>query len=242
MRRTFPRALKIIGVPIVAAAWVFAARLIWEQTVWSWERGPQMVGFSLMHSGLGVLLILVFYSGLLWLGIVLIVAALTRSLGGKLGLALLLAYALAWGVIATPYGFWQRMFIDRYSPAQAIDFFTYAAATGDLRTVKAFLDRGVDINSQSRNGTALHGAAVQGEIEVIEFLIAHGADVNAINAYGDSPMANAMEACERAAETRALLTKHDGTLVRGSEEQRKRVIEEQVRQDMEKMDRDFRRK
>ena len=242
MRRTFPRALKIVGVPIVAAAWIFAARLVWEQTVWSWERGPQMVGFSLMHSGLGVLLILVFYGGLLWLAIVLIAATLTRSVGGKSGLTLLLAYVLAWGVIATPYGFWQRIFIAKYSPAQAIDFFTYAAALGDLRTVKAFLDRGVDINSQSRDGTALHGAAVQGELEVIEFLIAHGADVNAINVYGDTPMANAMEAREHGAETRALLEKHGGKLVRGTEEQRKRVIEEQVRQDMEKMDRGISRK
>jgi hypothetical protein len=26
-----------------------SARLLWEKTVWTWTRGPQMVGFSLMH-------------------------------------------------------------------------------------------------------------------------------------------------------------------------------------------------
>jgi hypothetical protein len=226
MKRTFPKVLKLIGVPIVAAAWVLAVRLVWEQTVWSWERGPQLVGFSLMHSGLGVLLVLVLYGGLLWLGIVLITAVAKRSFGGKLSLALVLAYALAWAVILIPYGFWQRTFIDKYSSTQATAFFTYAAATGDLRTVKAFLERGVDVNAQGRNGSALHGAAVEGELEVIEFLIAHGADVNAVNVYGDTPMANAMEAKKRAAETQALLAKYGGKVVRGSQEQRKRVIEE----------------
>lgn len=236
MNRTFPTTLKFIGVPIVIAAWVLAARLVWEQTVWSWASGPQMVGFSLMHSGLGVLLIFALYGGLLWVGVVLIAAVLTRSLGGKLVIWLLLTYALAWSVIATPYGFWQRMFIDKYSATQAIDFFTYAAATGDLRTVKAFLGHGVDVNAQGREGTALHGAAVEGELEVIEFLIAHGANVNAINAYGDSPLANAMEANERATETQALLAQYGGKLVRGSKEKRDRVIEEQVNKDIEEMD------
>jgi hypothetical protein len=116
MKRTFPTTLKFIGIPIVAAAWVLAARLVWEQTVWSWDRGPQMVGFALMHSGLGVLLILAFHSGLIWPGIFLIAAVFTRSLGGKPGVSLLLAYTFAWGVIAIPYGFWQRMFIDKCSP------------------------------------------------------------------------------------------------------------------------------
>jgi hypothetical protein len=236
MTRRFPATLKIIGIPIAAAAWMLAARLVWEQTVWSWARGPQMVGFSLMHSGLGAFLVLAMYGGLLWLAIFLIATAMTKCLGGKLGKSLLIAYALAWGVIATPYGFWQRMFIDKYSPTQAIDFFTYAAATGDLRTAKAFLNNGVDINSQGREGTALHGAAVEGEIEVMEFLIAHGANVNAINAYGDTPMANAIQASKHATESQALLTKYGGKYVRGSEEQRNRVIDEQVRKDIEEMD------
>lgn len=234
--RTFTTILKFIGIPIVTAAWALAIRLVWEQTVLSWDHGPQMVGFSLMHSGLGILLISALYGGLLWLAIVLCTAALTRSLGGRLGVLLLLAYALAWGAISMPYGFWQRMFIDKYSPIQATEFFTYAAAKGDLRTVQAFLDRGVDVNVQSRNGTALHGAAVQGELKIIEFLIAHGADVNAINIYGDTPMANAMQAREHATETQVLLAKFGGKLVRGSEEQRKRVIEVQVRNDIEEMD------
>jgi hypothetical protein len=28
---------------------LFAGRIMWEKTVWTWSRGPQMVGFSMMH-------------------------------------------------------------------------------------------------------------------------------------------------------------------------------------------------
>lgn len=236
MTRTFPRTLTIIGYAIVAASGVLAVRLVWEQTALSWARGPQMVGFSLMHGGLGILLLLALYAGLLWAGAVLIAFVVTRSLGNKVIVGLLITYGLAWTAVATPYGFWQRLFIEKFSPTHATDFFTYAAATGDLKTVEAFLKHGVDINTQGRDGTALHGAAVEGELEVMEFLIAHGANVNAVNAYGDSPLANATNAKKRAAETQALLAKHGGILIRGSEQQRDRVINEQVRKDMEKMD------
>jgi len=40
----------------------------------------------------------------------------------------------------------------------------------------------------------------------------------------------------------ALLTKYGGKLIRGSEEQRNRVIEEQVRKDIEEMDKGIPRK
>jgi hypothetical protein len=44
-----PASLKLwwfFSFPIAA---LFAARIMWEKTVWTWSRGPQMVGFSLMH-------------------------------------------------------------------------------------------------------------------------------------------------------------------------------------------------
>jgi len=44
-----PDSLKVwwfFAFPIAA---MFAARIMWEKTVWTWSRGPQMVGFSLMH-------------------------------------------------------------------------------------------------------------------------------------------------------------------------------------------------
>ena len=48
-RSASPYPLKVwwfFSFPIAA---LFAARITWEKTVWTWSRGPQMVGFSLMH-------------------------------------------------------------------------------------------------------------------------------------------------------------------------------------------------
>jgi len=217
----------------VAAALFLAARLVWEQTVWTWNSGLQMVGFSLMHSGLGAILILALYGGVLWAAAILIAMAVKRSLGGPWPVALLLAYGVAWGAVAIPYGFWQRLFLDKYLPERAGEIFTYASATGDLRTVKAMLARGVDINVQGRYGTALHGATVENNREMMAFLVEHGANVNALNAYGDSPLGYATEATP---DTRELLLKHGGQYIRGNEEKRKQMIAEEVRKDIERMD------
>src|SRR6202035_2762766 len=59
-----PRALarlplwfSILGTIICIGSATLAVRLIWEQTVWTWERGPQMVGFSLAHGSAAILLL-----------------------------------------------------------------------------------------------------------------------------------------------------------------------------------------
>jgi len=236
MKRAFPSVLFWLGIPAIAGVWLLALRLVWEQTVWTWERGAQMVGFSLMHSGLGVLLLLAVYASLLWPTVVLVVAAIRRNIGGKTVVAMLALYVLGWALLSMPYGFWQRVFIDKFTPVQSIELMTYAAAVGDLRTVRAFLDLGVPVNAQGRSGTALHAAAVQAELEVMQYLISRGAEVNAVNAYGDSPMANARQAEARSAEAQALLVKHGGQLIRGTEEQRDRVIKQQIHDDIERVE------
>ena len=42
----FLRAWWFCSSPVAV---LFAVRIMWEKTVWTWSRGPQMVGFSLMH-------------------------------------------------------------------------------------------------------------------------------------------------------------------------------------------------
>ncbi len=239
MKRTFPTILIWLGIPAIACVWLLAARLVWEQTVWTWERGAQMVGFSLMHSGLGALLFIAVVASLVWPVIVLIAAGIARSIGGRKVVALLAAYGLGWALLAAPYGFWQRLFVSKFSPAQAIELTTYAAADGDVRTVRAFLNSGVAINAQGRNGTALHAAAAQAQLETMVFLISQGADVNAINPFGDSPMANARQAESRSREAQDLLARHGGQLIEGPKEQRDKVIEQQVHEDMERMQKEM---
>lgn len=232
-----PLSLSIFGGVAIAGSIALAIRLIWEMTVWSWEEGPQMIGFKLMH-GSGVFLLFFPYLLMIWFLIVVVMTANShwrkkQKISGRRWTAISLGICV-FVLLSLPEGFWQRMFIERFDSERSKEFLIYHAGGGDLKTVKAFLHHGVNINAQDRDGTALHVASVAGQLEVIEYLISQGADVNAINPYGDSPLGSAQEANDNSVATRELLTKHGGKLVRGTTEQRKRVIEEQVRQDMER--------
>jgi hypothetical protein len=199
-----------------------------------------MVGFALIHgeAGVGIPLMLNLWGGLIWLAFVAIFAAFSWSLGGVLGMSVVTAYALAWALVSTPYGFWQRMFVAKLAHGpHAAEFVQQAAALGEIRTDRAFIDAAVPVDQQdSRAGsTALHAAATGGQLAVAEFLVSRGANVNAINRYGDSPLENAESANSR--DVAQFLMSHGGEKFRGSEEQRAKVISEIVRQDIKEMDR-----
>lgn len=228
-----------LGVSAAFLVWVLAVRLVWEQTVWTWERGAQMVGFSLMHSEWGGLLVLGALASLLWPVLAALVPSWRRSLRERKMVVVLSAYALAWAVLLTPYGFWQRAFIWKFEPPLAAELMTYAAASGDLRTVRAFLEAGTPVDARDRRGTALHAAATQAELEVMAYLIARGADVNAIDVYGESPMSRARNSEPRSAEALALLERHGGRLVTGTKEQRKDAMQRLLREDMERIDKEM---
>jgi len=49
MRSALPQWLVKSWLFLSPLGLLFAARIAWEKTIWTWTRGPQMVGFSLMH-------------------------------------------------------------------------------------------------------------------------------------------------------------------------------------------------
>jgi ankyrin repeat protein len=60
--------------------------------------------------------------------------------------------------------------------------FIKAAETGDIETVKVFLDKGVMVNyANSRQWTALLSATREGHLEIVQLLLKHGADTKSIN-------------------------------------------------------------
>ncbi|HEY0099464.1 MAG TPA: ankyrin repeat domain-containing protein [Pyrinomonadaceae bacterium] len=65
-----------------------------------------------------------------------------------------------------------------------------AARNGDAATVKALLDRGVDVNTKFRYGaTALSYASDKGHLEVVKLLLERKADVNVKDTfYGATPI------------------------------------------------------
>jgi len=44
-----PSFLKVWWLSASPFAFLFAARILWEKTIWTWSRGPQAVGFALWH-------------------------------------------------------------------------------------------------------------------------------------------------------------------------------------------------
>jgi ankyrin repeat protein len=64
------------------------------------------------------------------------------------------------------------------SPSQA---FAIAAANSKLPAMKSLLADGVNINALSDGHSALHGAARQGLLRSVEFLIAQGADLDLLD-------------------------------------------------------------
>ena len=94
-----------------------------------------------------------------------------------------------------------------------------AARDGNIEVVKQYLDAGADVNAKGgsmlygtlRNpveSTALHTATGMGHEEIAELLIANGADVNAMDDNGDTPLDYATAA--NRTETADLLRKHGG--------------------------------
>ena len=174
-----PTWLTLTGLVSVLGTAALAGCLVWEQTVWTWDKGPQQVGASLaQHGGL-----VLFVFPVLLLGWLLVTAAVTVHDAFKTHrvpwkrVAAAAAAVAVLAILQLPYGFWQRTFIDQLSPERANELFIYAATTGDFETLKALHERGVEINARAADGaTALGQAVASGRSEIAEFLLAHGAD------------------------------------------------------------------
>lgn len=231
----------IIGFVLILGSATLAGRLIWEQTVWTWARGPQMVGFSLIHTyPIAGFLFLSPFLLIAWLFIVVILTLWKLAKKRSVSWGIWVTIGISILIIVTfwlPYGFWQRLFVSRLvSGPYSAEFFTYAAATDDLKTVKAFLSHGISVNAQDRGGgTALHGAAVEGNIKMMEYLISKGASINTLNRYGDSPLENAISMNRD--EAVKFLTEHGAQRIRGDEALRQKATREIVNEDIEEMDR-----
>jgi hypothetical protein len=69
------------------------------------------------------------------------------------------------------------------------DMLFFAASIGDSEKVKTALKKGADVNSRHLNqNTALHAASVQSKYDIMKQLMEAGADVNAKNKDGLTPL------------------------------------------------------
>jgi Ankyrin repeats (3 copies) len=231
--------LALAVIPLIGAA-LLAGRLIWEQTVWTWEQGPQMVGFSLAHGPGAVLFLAPFLLGC-WAAIALVVIVTNLVKKRRTDTPTWAAFGLAvllFGLLLVPSGVWQRLFVRQMaSSPRAGDLLVYAAYNSDFRTVKAMLSHGVSVRATDHSEwrTALHAAAIAGDLRTIEFLVSSGADVNALDRSGDSP--TELAASWGHQECATFLQEHGGKRIHGDEAKHQKAIQDKVRDDIEEMNR-----
>ena len=83
-----------------------------------------------------------------------------------------------------------------------------ACDKGNIEAVKQFLADGADVNVKDKDGgTPLSYAAFEGHKEIVELLIAKGADLSA-KSWGETPLDSAIRIGQT--ETADLLRKHGG--------------------------------
>ncbi|XP_033751741.1 myotrophin-like [Pecten maximus] len=64
----------------------------------------------------------------------------------------------------------------------------WVVQNGDISSVKAHLEKGVNVNEVVKKRTLLHMAADYGQIEVLKLLLKSGAEVNATDSYDMTPL------------------------------------------------------
>lgn len=223
-------------IPLIGTA-LLAARLIWEETVWTWERGPQMVGFSLAHGSAGFLLLAPFLL-IIWAAIALVLMVISLVKKRRIDTPTRVAFGLAVFLLAlpsVPSGVWQRLFVRQMAASPyAGDLLVYAAYNRDFYTVKAMLSHGVSIGATDHAEwrTVLHAAAAAGDLRTVKFLVSSGANVNALDRSGDSPAE--LAASGKHQECVTFLQEHGGERIRGDEAQHQKAIQDNVRDEIEK--------
>jgi hypothetical protein len=229
-------ALVMVGVLAVLFADALVARMLWEETTLTIQQGPQMLGFSLAHGG-GVLLLFAPLLLALWLLVALTTMAVClwrkRPLSKRYWLTLIGAI-LTLGVLSIPPEFWQWAFVGSFARSvHAGDLMVYEAGEGDVKIVRGYLEHGVPLTATNYEGsTAVFGAAARGSLPMIEMLTSKGADLNAKNSYGDSPLEAATE--NRHTDVAAFLKAHGALQIRGTPEQRQAASEAIVRREIER--------
>lgn len=90
-------------------------------------------------------------------------------------------------------------------PMPTADFLVMTAGQGNLEVVKLFIAAGYSPDTKDRGTPAIVSAASSGHTEVVEFLLASGADVNAVDDVNTSALMRAADKCEATPLIRALL-------------------------------------
>jgi hypothetical protein len=193
--------LSIVGIVPLLGAGAFVARMTWEQTALTASEGPQNVGFSLMHTAGGLVILLLGCVAVLHVWWLAMLAAVAFSTVRKRSVYKPAVWMLVAGIVViapayVPYGWWRFAIFKTVGPSEHADsHMNYAAAMGETYNVRELLRQGVPVDvADSLGTTALSAAAVEGHLEVARLLIEHGASMNERSQpLGRTPLMNAAE-------------------------------------------------
>lgn len=177
---------RVWGWLAFAGAFPLALRLVYEQTVLTWNHGLQMVGWTLVHTygGLFVLSILaavVMHGWLLTFLAVWIPLRITQKASLPFGAwTQFVVLGCATALFYVPYEFWQLATLEVSGPGQnAAGQLTAAAGQNQQYLVKAFLRSGVAIDTPGQyDRTALDEACLVGQVEMARYLISKKAQLD----------------------------------------------------------------
>ncbi len=107
----FPRWLVMLWWLVVPSAAPLFLRLLYEETVLTWRRGPQMVGYTMAHQFAWVLVLGLFgyLATVLWLLIAVVILIRRRCVPRGLDRLYLMLPAAAVAISFVPYSVWASL-------------------------------------------------------------------------------------------------------------------------------------
>lgn len=86
-------------------------RLLWEETILTWQRGPQVIGFSLVHQNLEVLMLDLLGNGLAiaWMLTVVVLFSFKRRRPSMRAIVYFSIFAVGTALESVPYEYWARL-------------------------------------------------------------------------------------------------------------------------------------
>jgi hypothetical protein len=175
---------------------ILSVRIFYEQFYLTWLQGPQMIGFRFVHTwGLivpyAILSALFAHAWLAFCGILLAAKKLEKR---ALFIALLIVTVITLVPLYLPADWIQRCAKKLLGPPQNISEVCYAAENGDLDRLKGLIIAGARINGTCVNQKSpLMLASANGHVDVVRYLLDHGAEVNKKESDGETALSLALE-------------------------------------------------
>jgi hypothetical protein len=182
--KTIPTGLTLLGwIGLVGTA-LFSLRLLYEQTVLTWEAGWQMVGFSLAHTNpalllLGLLAVACAHVYLAALLVIAVVDKFRKRSVPRPNLILVFGLAIVTGLLYVPYAGWMTLLVKLWGPGQhGNSYLSFAVAEHHPYLLKTLIGDGVPVDASFGGHTALNAACVQKDLPIARYLLSKGADLN----------------------------------------------------------------